>query len=119
MKFNPSIPIYMQIMDSIQQDIVTGVLAPGERIDSVRVLSEKYGVNLNTMQRACSELERKQVIYTQRGVGSFVTRDESVIAGLKLEMSSSMVNDFIQGMQRIGYSSKDILEIIGKVLQND
>ena len=101
MNFNPSIPIYLQIMDSIQQDIVTGVLARGERIDSVRTLSEKYGVNLNTVQRACTELERKGAIFTQRGVGSFVTQDETVISGLKSEMSGSMVESFIKRAESV------------------
>jgi GntR family transcriptional regulator len=117
MKFNPAIPIYIQIMDSIKKDIVTGALARGERIESVRALAEKFEVNLNTMQRACSELEREQIIYTQRGVGSFVTDDETVIASLKLEMSARMVSEFLNGMKSIGYSAKDILNIIQEAIQ--
>jgi len=114
MNFNPAIPIYMQIMDMIKRDIVTGALARGERIDSVRALSEKFGVNLNTMQRACSELERQNVINTQRGVGSFVTEDAQTIANLKEEMSNGMISEFLQGMQNLGYNKQEILEIIRK-----
>ena len=117
MKFNPTVPIYLQIMDSIKKDIVTGVLSRGERIESVRALSEKFEVNLNTMQRACSELERAQVIFTQRGVGSFVTEDESVIQSLKQEMCSGMVENFVQGMRGIGFANKEVLDIVGKALQ--
>jgi GntR family transcriptional regulator len=117
MKFNPTVPIYLQIMDSIKRDIVTGVLARGERIDSVRDLSEKFGVNLNTMQRSCSELEREQVITTQRGIGSFVTEDSEVIASLKQEMSTAMVTEFLQGMQKLGYSKSEINDIIGKAME--
>ena len=117
MNFNPSIPIYLQIMDSIQQDIITGQLARGERIESVRSLSEKYGVNLNTVQRACTELERKGVINTQRGIGSFVTDDEGVIAKMKSDISTNMVTEFIQGMQRIGFSQEEILTVVGKALR--
>lgn len=117
MKFNNSAPIYIQIMNSIKKDIVTGVLACGGRLDSVRSLSEKFGVNLNTIQRACSELERQGVIYTQRGIGSFVTEDEKVIAALKEEMSSELVEGFIGGMKGIGYDDDMIFEIIRKVLK--
>ncbi len=117
MKFNPTIPIYLQIMDSIKKDIVTGVLARGERIESVRTLAERFGVNLNTMQRACSELERQQVIYTQRGVGSFVTESESVISSLKQEMSSTMVDMFLEEMRSIGYSNQEIMKILGEAIQ--
>ncbi|HEX7556821.1 MAG TPA: GntR family transcriptional regulator [Leptolinea sp.] len=117
MKFNPTIPIYLQIMDSIKKDVVTGVLALGERVDSVRTLSEKFGVNLNTMQRACSELEREQVVTTQRGVGSFVTEDEEIIRSLKQEMCRGMVNEFVQGMQGIGFANNEILDMVGKALK--
>jgi GntR family transcriptional regulator len=117
MKFNPAIPIYIQIMDSIKKDIVTGALARGERIESVRALAEKFEVNLNTMQRACAELEREQIISTQRGVGSFVTDDESVIAFLKQEMSDRMVTEFLNGMKSIGYSDKEIMHIIQEAIQ--
>jgi DNA-binding transcriptional regulator YhcF (GntR family) len=101
-------------MNNIKGDIVTGVLARGERIESVRTLSEKFGVNLNTMQRACSELEREQIITTQRGVGSFVTENEEIISKIREEMSSEMVQDFLQGMNRLGFSKSEISEIIQK-----
>ena len=117
MKFNPTIPIYIQIMEVIKKDIVTGVLARGERIDSVRALAEKFEVNLNTMQRACSELEREQVIFTQRGVGSFVTEDEGVITTLKEAMSADLVNTFIDGMKGIGYDHNAIRDAIRKALE--
>ncbi len=118
MNFNTTAPIYLQIMDLIKRDIVTGILAPGERVDSVRTLSEKFGVNLNTMQRACSELERVGIIDTQRGVGSFVTQDEKVIHALKQEMSDELIHRFISGMESIGYQKSEILESVRKVLES-
>lgn len=117
MKFNTTVPIYLQIMDTIKKEIVTGVLPKGGRIDSVRALSEKFEVNLNTMQRACSELERQGVIYTQRGIGSFVTENETVIDSLKAKMSAILVECFVSGMDDLGYSEDEIFEIIKKELK--
>lgn len=117
MKYNTTAPIYWQIMESIKKDIVTGVLARGGRLDSVRSLAERYQVNLNTMQRACSELERQGVIHTQRGIGSFVTEDDEVIRALKDEMSRGLIEDFVQGMSGLGYSAHDMLEIIREELE--
>lgn len=116
MKFNTTAPIYLQIINSIKKDIVTGTLARGSRIDSVRALSEKFEVNLNTMQRACSELERQGILYTQRGIGSFVTEEQEVISGLKKEMSIELVENFIGGMTGIGYNKDEILNILREVL---
>jgi DNA-binding transcriptional regulator YhcF (GntR family) len=118
MQFNPTIPIYLQIMDQIKREVVTGVLARGERIDSVRALAEKFNVNLNTMQRACSELERDQVISTKRGIGSFVTEDDKVIIQIKQQMSAGMVSDFIAGMRSIGFSPDEIVDIVKKEVRS-
>ncbi|NMB59723.1 MAG: GntR family transcriptional regulator [Chloroflexi bacterium] len=116
MKFNPTVPIYLQIMDVTKKDVVTGVLARGERVESVRALAEKFGVNLNTMQRACSELEREGVIYTQRGVGSFVTEDDNIIRAVKEQMCGGIVTEFVNGMRSLGFANNEILEIVGKAL---
>ena len=117
MEFNPAIPIYLQIMEKIKKDIVTGILPSGERIESVRSLAEKFGVNLNTIQRACTELEREQIITTQRGVGSFVTEDPGVISALKENMSADMINDFLAGMQGLGYDKNEIIILIKKAVE--
>ena len=117
MKFNTTAPIYLQIINNIKKDIVTGMLVRGSRLDSVRTLSEKFEVNLNTMQRACAELERQGIIYTQRGIGSFVTEDETVIARLKKEMSAELMENFISGMTGIGYNKNEIFNLIREVIE--
>jgi GntR family transcriptional regulator len=118
LKFDHTTPIYLQIMDEIKKEIVTGALTPGGRLDSVRALSEKFEVNLNTMQRACSELERQGIIFTQRGIGSFVSEDAAVIAGLKEAMSAKFITGFIGGMESLGYSKTEICEMLRKALES-
>jgi GntR family transcriptional regulator len=117
LKFNTTSPIYLQIMDEIKKDIVTGTLIRGGRLDSVRALSEKFGVNLNTMQRARSELERQGIIVTQRGIGSFVTENEKIITSLKEAMSVKLIKGFVNGMESLGYQKNEILEILRKALE--
>ena len=53
-------PIYLQLMERIQQDIVSGIYKPGDRLPSVRDLAVEAAVNPNTMQKALSELERSE-----------------------------------------------------------
>jgi GntR family transcriptional regulator len=117
LKFNTTSPIYLQILDEIKKDIVTGVLSRGSRLDSVRSLAEKFGVNLNTMQRACSELEREGIIFTQRGIGSFITEDDQIIAQLNEAMSAKLIASFVNGMTNLGYQKGEILEILRKALE--
>lgn len=117
MKYNPTAPIYLQIIEYLKKDIVTGKLAAGSRLDSVRTLSDRFEVNLNTMQRACAELEKQSAIITQRGIGSFVTEDKKIIAALQDEMSGGLVDSFISGMQDLGFPEDIIFDLIRKALK--
>ena len=72
-------PIYLQLMERIQHDIISGVYKPGDKIPSVRDLALDAAVNPNTMQKALSELERSGLLYSQRTSGRFITDDEKLL----------------------------------------
>ena len=55
-------PIYLQLMERIQQDIVSGIYKPGDRLPSVRDLAVEAAVNPNTMHKALSERERSGLV---------------------------------------------------------
>lgn len=73
--------IYEQIIDGFKELIMTGSLACGEKMPSVRELSKQLGVNPNTIQKAYRELERQGYVYTTTGVGTFVGDKENISAG--------------------------------------
>ena len=73
MDFDARMPIYLQIMEGIKKDIISGKLKRGEKMPSVRNMAAELKVNVNTMQRVYQELEREGLITTQRGTVSFVT----------------------------------------------
>ncbi|MCT8977099.1 GntR family transcriptional regulator [Clostridium sp. CX1] len=110
--FNTKIPIYMQIMNLIKRDIVTGKLKPGDKIPSVREMATELQVNPNTLQRAYQELERLGITYTQRGMGTFVREDMNMIDGLKKEMAREIINSFIEGMKNLGFNKEEIVKIV-------
>jgi DNA-binding transcriptional regulator YhcF (GntR family) len=112
-EFDPNIPIYVQIMNTIKQNLVTGNLKPGDKLTSVRELAEKLSVNPNTVQRAYQELEREGVSETRRGMGSFVVERETLISALKTEMAKALMKNFIYGMKSLGYSDDEMLKTIG------
>ena len=61
-------------MERIQQDIVSGIYKPGDRLPSVRDLAVEAAVNPNTMQKALSELERSGLVYSQRTSGRLLQK---------------------------------------------
>jgi len=68
-------PIYEQIIDGMKENILKGILRPGDRLPSVRELSALITANPNTVSRAYMELERQKVIETIRGKGTYVATD--------------------------------------------
>ena len=76
-------PIYLQIMERIKTYIVLGTLKPGEKLLSLRDMSLKMKVNPNTMTRVYSELEKKGIVETRRGLGTFVLDDDMLAEKLK------------------------------------
>jgi len=115
-EFNPNTPIYLQIMNAIKQDIVAGVLRPGDKLASVREQAEKFAVNPNTVQRAYQELEREGVSETRRGTGTFIQEKEGLLPSLRTEMARSVMNTFMEGMRSLGFSDDAILQSLKREL---
>lgn len=55
-------PIYEQVKDGLRRLMVTGVLAPGEKLPSVRSLAMDLAINPNTIQRAYAQLEMEDKV---------------------------------------------------------
>ena len=64
-------PIYEQVRDGLRTLIVSGALAGGEKLPSVRELAGQLAINPNTIQRAYRELEQEGYLYSVPGKGSF------------------------------------------------
>jgi len=65
-------PLYQQLVDNIEDLAARGFLEPDSQLPSVRALAMELSINPNTIQRAYTELERRGVIYSLAGRGSFV-----------------------------------------------
>lgn len=105
-------PIYVQLVEKIRIEIVSGKLKLGQRIPSVRELAINARVNPNTMQKALVELENEGLIYTERTNGKFVTNDEQLIEKLKKELAEEKVNNFMKDMKNIGITYEEALKYL-------
>lgn len=109
-KFNTTTPIYLQLVERINRQIISGQLRPGDKLPSVREMAVQAGVNPNTVQRTYRELELSGVVETRRGQGTFVTDKEEVLQTLRARMRKERILSFVKDMQEMGYSPEEILE---------
>jgi DNA-binding transcriptional regulator YhcF (GntR family) len=73
MEFGDHKTIFLQIRDWLVDQILTGKLAPGDRIPSVRELAADIEVNRNTVMRSYALMEQEGIIDNRRGIGFFVS----------------------------------------------
>lgn len=112
-------PVFIQIMEKLKLDIVTGVYLPGDKLPSVRDLASEAAVNPNTMQRAFSELEREGLVYTQRTNGRFITEDATMINQLKEQMALNAITQFLQSMQQLGFSTEETKKLLDETFKEE
>lgn len=99
-------PIYEQIIESIREMVVKGVLRPSDKLPSVREMAKDMTLNPNTVQKAYQELERQGLICTVRGRGTFICEDikpkdqEEKINELLAEMKKLLVAAIYLGLKK-------------------
>jgi len=117
-EFDNNLPIYIQIMNYIKGEIVTGKLGPGDKILSVRELASELQINPNTVQRTFQELEREEIVETRRGMGRYVTSEESKIMTIKKEMAKDVLERFIRGMKELGFQGEEIVSVVAESVRS-
>ncbi len=109
-EFDNQRPIYTQLIEGLELRILAGAYPPGSRLPSVRDLAAEAAVNPNTMQRALTELERSELINTQRTSGRFVTEDAERIRSLRKEIAQEKLEHFLSEMRRLGVTRPELQE---------
>lgn len=109
-------PIYLQLMERIQHDIISGVYQPGDKLPSVRDLALDAAVNPNTMQKALSELERGGLVYSHRTSGRFITDDSTLLKKIKTDLAQEYISTFLSQMRHLGLNDSETLEMIKETL---
>lgn len=115
-EFNTSNPIYLQIAERVNRQVVRGELKAGDKLPSVREMAINTGVNPNTIQRTYSELERLSIVETKRGQGTFITENEEILNRLREELKNKQITSFVGDMKEMGFSQEEIIDGIKQFL---
>ena len=114
-----SVPIYMQIIEKLHSLMVAGVLAPGDRLPTVRQLAGDLEINFNTVARAYRWLEQSGLLSMCQGRGTFVL--DRPLAALEREQrpDKESLDHFARRMlrdaRRLGYSPAQLMDVITSV----
>src|SRR5688500_9085629 len=110
MEFDNHKSIFLQIADTISEQVVKGAYQPGDKIPSVRELASDLGVNPNTIMRTYNELQSAKIIENKRGIGYFVHTDAPgiIVQRKKSEFYARVLPEFLRQAAMLGISASDL-----------
>ena len=103
-------PIYIQLVEQIKLQILSGHYRPGERFPSV---------NPNTMQKALAALEQEGLLIGSRTNGRTVTSDASLIGSMRDELADGIVENCYQALAKLGFSKEECIACLRKQRKED
>lgn len=108
--YRDSRPIYEQVKDGLRHLVVTGIMAPGDKLPSVRTLATQLAINPNTIQRAYGELETEGFVYSVTGRGTFVAEGDAQSAARRNEVMAK-VKPMLEELKHLGMSREEFMEL--------
>ena len=112
-------PIWLQLSEQLERQIVSGAYPPGSRLPSVRELAADAGVNPNTMQRSLSQLESNGLAVANRTAGRCVTEDRAAIEAARRRMARQVIGEFLTAIEALGYTRQDVLALLKEEEQHE
>jgi len=112
------IPIYQQIIEGMQREILAGVFGADDRLPSIRDLAIALKVNPNTISRAYQELANAGTIYFKRGQGAYVTAKsaDDLLEQAKSEMAKHIL-EIIAIARSMNLDRQQVRKIFDTVLE--
>ena len=112
--FHSGLPIYTQIVNQIQSQLVNKILKAGDQLPTVRALAQELRVNFNTVARAYRILDEARIISTQQGRGTYIIEvpPPEVSEKLRHESLTALTQRFIAEAFRLGFSEREVSQMV-------
>ncbi len=109
------VPIYRQVIDQVRRQIMTGLLAETDQLETVRELAARLNVNPMTVSKAYSFLEAQGLVERRRGIGLFVAKVRAAKRRqIKTELLDGVIDKAAITAIQLGVSEKEALDLLKK-----
>jgi len=111
--FRSGIPIYLQVVERIKENVASGRLKPGDQLPTVRALALELRVNFNTVARAYRLLDESGVISTQQGRGTYILElpPPEMSEKIRQQALQALTERYLNDAFRLGSSPEEIASI--------
>ena len=113
-------PIYTQIADQVKEQIMTGALAPGEALPSMRLLARELRISVITTKRAYEDLERDGFLENVPGKGCFVApQNRELLREAQLRRVEEHLTQAVEEARKGGLSLSEVREMLNILYSGD
>ncbi|HEX2938484.1 MAG TPA: GntR family transcriptional regulator [Ruminiclostridium sp.] len=111
---NNNMPVFMQIMEMIEDGILSGVYKTDDIIISTTQISKLLSVNPTTSVKAVSNLTNEGILYKKRGIGMCVAQGakEKIFLRRKEAFMGEIVPGFLNEAKKLGITQDELIRII-------
>lgn len=110
-------PIYIQISDWIEGEILNGAFGVDEKVYSQYTLAEMFNINPATAAKGLTKLAEEEILYDKRGLGKFVAKDgrERIIHKRKNQTLKRMMENIVLEAENLGMSEEELIAMLRAV----
>lgn len=106
------VPVYRQIINQIENAVVSGRMATGNRLPTIRSLAVNLKINPNTIAKAYNELEIRGVVQTQVGSGTYIADKRPEVADARQKKLREAAERFLQEAGELGAEKDEIIKLM-------
>ncbi len=110
-------PVYEQIIKQVEELVMIGAMKAGDKMPSVRQISVSLSINPNTVQKAYTELDRRGIIITVPGKGSFISETALQILGESSRSRLEELSKLIRELAYAGVTKEEIVRIVEDIFK--
>ncbi len=119
--FDQDKPIYIQVRERIEDQIINRQLEEGDQAPSISQLVNFYKINHITVSKGMNQLVDEGILYKKRGIGMFVSTGarEKLIQKRKASFMDDYVVKLVHEAEKLGFSENEIIAFIKKAKERD
>lgn len=114
-------PIYVQIADWLENEILSGNIGSDEKMYSQYQLAEMFNINPATAAKGLNILASENILYKKRGLGMFVSTHarELIREKRKTQTIKSLIINLVEEANRLDLGEKELIDMVSKVIKEN
>lgn len=110
--------IYLQISETIEDDILRDILLEEERVPSTNELAKLYAINPATAAKGVNLLVEKGILYKKRGIGMFVSSGakDQITADRRAQFYDAFITKLVAEAKSLSIGEEELVQMIRKAL---